>query len=189
MSSPPPPPDLIPYASHVAHGTGRTPIGIILFAAGHLMMGGVLAFAMFHIVRRYAVVAPYQMYFRIMLAGTSAALIAGGAMLLLKGRAAWILAIVSFVVLAMFESALAAGMAWWATRFNDVSNGAGLGSAVFALFALCLVVLGYLGSAKARNTFALPPGETPRIVRWLPKLMMIVFVAAVVAGLFIGRST
>ena len=50
------------------------------------------------------------------------------------------------------------------------------------LFALCMIVLGYLASAKARKTFALPPGETPTLVRWLPCIAVLMFVAAVVFG-------
>jgi hypothetical protein len=182
-------PDLIPYASHVAHGTGRTPIGIILFAAWHLLMGGVLAFVLVNIVRRYTVVLPHQMISRLLLAGTAAMMIAGGTVLLLKGRLAWFCSHACFYVLALLHAGNAAHLMWWSARYqaNALGNGLGLLSVAFALFVLCVIVLGYLAAPKSRDTFALPPGESPTILRWLPKMMIVVFLAAVAAGYVVGR--
>ena len=46
--------------------------------------------------------------------------------------------------------------------------------------AMSCVVLSYLGSDKARRTFGLPPGETSVAVRWLPRVVLVLFVVGVV---------
>jgi uncharacterized membrane protein len=57
-----------------------------------------------------------------------------------------------------------------------------------ALLALCLIVLKYLGSAKARDTFALPPGETPAVVRAMPAFLLTIFVAAMLFAGGVGTD-
>ena len=183
-----PQPELIPYASHVAHGTGRTPIGIMLFACSHLLLGAVLAYLMLAVISRYAVVARYQVFFRIMMTGASAMMILGGVALLLKGRTAWICSVLSFAALALFEAGLAGATAHWSATNRYPSTGVGMVLITTSMFALCMIVLGYLGSSKARDLFALPPGETPVVIRQLPRIAIAVFLLAVILGGSIGRS-
>src|SRR5437870_1049842 len=57
VQSPPDKP-FMPYASHVAHGTGRTPIGIVLFACSHLLLGGVLLLTDWILFQRLAMAPP-----------------------------------------------------------------------------------------------------------------------------------
>src|SRR5437773_8560695 len=99
---------LIPYASHLAHGTGRTPIGIILFAASHLLLGAVLLLIAWimsqQLARAPARVTGLEWLAAALIALAGVPMLAGGVALLLKGRLARAIALVSFVVLAAFEA-------------------------------------------------------------------------------------
>jgi hypothetical protein len=112
----------------------------------------------------------------------------------MKGRGAWMLSITSFIWLAACEAVAAAlGVGWFAVpmrspRVTISYHGVALALLAAALFSLCVVVLGYLGSDKARDTFALPPGETPLVVQHLPAIAITIFVIAVLFGGAIGLS-
>ena len=182
------PPELIPYASHVAHGTGRTPIGIVLFAASHLLLGALLLFKMGELAGSAQPTRPSDTFFAVAVFAAATSMLGGGTALLLKGRGAWIFAIVAFTSLGAWETALAmwaVAEAVAATHANDPDSVAAAFALVVLcapLFALCIIVLGYLASAKARKTFALPPGQTPTLVRWLPRVAVVLFIAAVAFG-------
>ena len=188
-------PELIPYASHAAHGTGRTPIGIILFASGHLLMGASTLFAIARFVARVSLESAWMQLFAIAVVVAALSMIGGGAMLLMKRRGAWILSLTSFTWLAMCEAVVAAlGTGWFVRPLRSPRaaaldfNGLVLTVIAAALFGLCLIVLGYLGSAKARSTFALPAGETPVGVRRLPLLAITFFLIAILFGATIGLA-
>jgi len=183
------PPELIPYASHVAHGTGRTPIGIILFAASHLLLGGFLAFAAYRFGGRAGV-----WFFEVTVFLAAFAMMLGGASLLMKGQWAWLTSLVSFSWLAVCEAAVAAqATVAILLSMRDASfvrltqPGIILLCLSAAVFAPCFIMLSYLGSAKARNTFALPPGQTPSLVRLLPRVAVTLLITGIVIGAAIGR--
>ena len=178
-----PQPELIPYAT-VAHGTGRTPVGIILFAAAHLLMGGFCLLVVGRWAAGHSIDNSWMKFFAICVVVGALCMIGGGATLLMKGQGAWIASLSAFAWLAVCEAAVAAmGVGWWLLpRGRGLSAGyvgAMLAAVATALFALCVIVLGYLGSSRARDTFALPPGETPATVRILPRAAMAVFLIAV----------
>jgi len=184
------PPELIPYASHVAHGTGRTPIGIILFSASHLLLGGVIALAIVRFLLRVPLADRNALTWVAAIGGFSVAMMVGSGMLLMKGRVAWMVSIAAFAIVAMYEIALAAlGVTWWyqtlpAAPFTSTPGlyFAAL-TAVMAsiLFSLSVVLLHYLGGAKARATFGLTPGEAPIAVQLLPAALTLIFCASVIA--------
>jgi hypothetical protein len=186
--------ELIPYASHVAHGTGRTPVGIILFAASHLLLGGVLALAIVRFIARVSLATAWMQLFTVAMVMAALSMIGGGAMLLMKGRGAWMLSITAFTWLAVSEIDIAAlGIGWWMSQRSRTQDaplafffyyGGGIAVAATALLALCLIVLTYLGSGKAREIFALPPGETPALVRAAPAFLLAMFVATMI---FVAR--
>jgi hypothetical protein len=179
-------PELIPYASHVAHGTGRTPIGIILFAASHLLLGGVIVFALVRLLRIVPRGAwsrnPEDLIWPILAAVLATSMIAGGIALLLKGRSMWITAVASFGCLATAEAfAAVVGLLMFVRGGRDAQTWAKVQSVVTTLLlAMSCVVLGYLASANARRTFGLPPGETSAAVRWLPRMILVAFMVAAV---------
>jgi hypothetical protein len=183
------PPELIPYASNVGHGTGRTPIGIILFAASHLLLGGVFALSIARFVSRTPLATSWMQLLAVTMVIAALSMIGGGAMLLMKGRGAWLLSLTAFIWLAVSEIVLAAlGMGWWMSqRRHDqpyvqdfIYHGGGMTFTAAALLALCLIVLRYLGTVEARDTFALPRGETPALVRVMPLFLLTMFVAAMI---------
>jgi hypothetical protein len=188
------PPDLIPYASHVAHGTGRTPIGIILFAASHLLLGGVIVLAFGRYMSQLVVVSAWMKLFAVATVVMAFSMLGGGTMLLMKGRGAWMLAITAFMWLAVSEIVMAAlGLGWWLSQLRRSGVGffyhaAGMAVMSSALLALCLIVLKYLGSAKARDTFALPRGDTPVVVRAMPAFLLTIFVAAMLFAGAVGAD-
>ena len=179
---------LMSYASHVEMGTGRTPVGIIMFAASHLLLGGVLmlsAFAIFQHVRRGPVNEDWIVLPVLFL--LAAPMVTGGLALLLKGAIAWFAAVVSFALLAALEAgtfAYAVGMTVrYAARGNpDVQWALVFAAMTFAIGTLCIVVVGYLAGQKARNTFGLPPGESPAFVRRLRALALVLFAVALGIG-------
>jgi hypothetical protein len=186
---------LIAYASHVAHGTGRTPIGIVLFACSHLLLGAVLlliAWVMFQqLARMYAVaparVTPIEWLAAGLVAVAAVPMLVGGVTLLLKGRLAWIIAVVSFFVLAVFESIAIAYSVAMTVRYAMQNNTDIVWAGLFVVFAvllglLCAVVVGYLSGAKARATFGLPPGESPRALKWLRRTVLILYALGALIG-------
>jgi len=188
------PPELIPYASHVAQGTGRTPIGIILFASSHLLLGGVIVLAIARFVSQMSLASGWMKLFAVAMVVMSFSMLGGGTMLLMKGRGAWMLAITAFTWLAVSEIIMAAlGLGWWLTQLHPRQRGlfyhaAGMATMSSALLALCLIVLKYLGSAKARDTFALPRGETPALVRAMPLFLLTMFIAAMIFAGGVGAD-
>ena len=108
---------LIPYASHVAHGTGRTPIGIILFAASHLLLRGVLVLSVGRFLPRTLLASGWMQLFAVAVVVATLSMLSGGVMLLMKGRGAWVLSVTSFLWLAACEAIVAAlGVGWWMSR-------------------------------------------------------------------------
>jgi hypothetical protein len=180
------PPELIPYASHVAHGTGRTPIGIILFAASHLLLGGVIVAAAAMLLRVIPqsewTRKPENLIWPALAAALAVSMLTGGVTLLLKGRTAWATCVVSFTSLAIAEAFAGVLGTIMLVRGAKESSQWGMMQAGIAtlLLAMSSVVLGYLGSEKARRTFGLPPGETSRAVRWLPRVVLVLFIVGVV---------
>ena len=179
-------PALIPYGSHVEHGTGRTPIGIILFAGAHLLLGAVIVVAA---ARWFRVVPtsewtrkPENLVWPTLAAALAASMLAGGVTLLLKGRAAWLTAVASFACLATFEAfAAVLGMLMFVRGGKDAQTWAIIqGVVATLLLAMSCVVLRYLTSAKARRTFGLPPGETFALLRSLPLAILVGFIVGVV---------
>src|SRR5437764_413700 len=157
---------LMPYASHVAAGTGRTPIGIIMFAASHLLLGGVLMLAAFTMARqawaRLAIATPVDGLVIALVALLAMPMVVGGVALLLKGSAAWRTSVVSFTVLATFETLTIAYSIGMTVRYLRQGNPDTQRAGIFAGLALsqallCAVVVGYLGSPNARATFGMPP--------------------------------
>ena len=188
MTNPQEKPELIPYASHIAHGTGRTPIGIVLFAASHVLLGAWLLFKMGEIAGAAQPTGPSDTFFTVAVLAAATSMLGGGTALLLKGRGAWIFGVVAFTSLGAWETALATWAVAEAVAATRTNNRDAVGAAIALvtlcapLFALCVIVLGYLASAKARKTFALPAGETPTPIRWLPRVAVLIFIAAVVFG-------
>jgi hypothetical protein len=186
-------PDLIPYASHVSHGTGRTPIGIIMIAASHLMLGAAICAVTVMVIRAAPLQArtdPKNVLWFAAAGALAVSMLVGGMLLLLKGSAAWGASIVSFTCVALAESVAGGLGAWLAVSGKAQSSWWGIAQTVIAMFltAMTFVVLSYLGGANARRTFGLQPGETVRVVRWLPKLVVAAFVLAVVAGVTVGNA-
>jgi len=182
---------LMPYASHAAAGTGRTPIGIILFAASHLLLGGVLMLAAVTMTRqalaRPAAVAPVDWLVTALIALLAMPMLVGGVALLLKGSLAWVVSVISFTLLAFFEAMTIAYAIGMTTRYLQQNNPDVQWAGLFAGLAisqglLCAVVVGYLGSPKARATFGLPPGETPGLVRRLRRIVTVLYLAALAIG-------
>jgi len=185
---------LIAYASHAAHGTGRTPIGIIMFASSHLLLGGVLAFAAIVIaqrMRQYAQAAG-EAYVPLLILLAAAPMLAGGLALLLKGLRAWTIAIVSFSILAFFEALTITYASGMTVRYLREGNNDAVWAVSFLVLSLCLgllcaTVAGYLAGSKARATFALPPGETPRLLRVVPRVVLLGLVVGLCAGTLLAR--
>ena len=193
MSEPPDQPDLIPYASHVAHGTGRTPIGIIMIAASHLMLGAAICAITVMVMRAappQARTDPKTILWFAAAGALAVSMLAGGMLLLLKGPYAWGASVVSFTCVALAESVAGGLGSWLAVSGKAQSNWFGIAQTVIAIFlvAMTFVVLSYLGGANARRTFGMQPGETARLVRWLPKLVVAIFVVAVVTGVTVGNA-
>jgi hypothetical protein len=186
------PPDPIPYASHVTHGTGRTPIGIILFAASHLLLGGVIVAALATLLpaipRSEWTRKPENLIWPVLASALAFSMLAGGVTLLLKGRVAWAACVISFTALAIAEaSAAVLGTMMFTRGAKQVSQWGLMQTGIATLLmAMSCVVLGYLASEKARRTFGLPPGETPHAVRWLPRAILVLFVVAVVVAVATG---
>ncbi len=178
----------IPYATPASAGTGRTPIGIIMFAASHILLGGVLllaALVIFFQLRHRPLSEDWIVIPVLML--LAAPMITGGVGLLLKGQTAWRGAVVSFAVLSALEAgtfAYAVGMTVrYALQGNPDIIWAGLFAALaFAVAALCSVVLGYLAGDKSRITFGLPPGETPAAIRNLRRVALWLLALALLTG-------
>jgi hypothetical protein len=182
-------PEPIPYASPDMRGPGRTPVQIALCAASHLVLGALILAA----AARAFVSAGFSLQAQPVSASFAVATVAGAAMtlagisLLLKGRAAFTCAIRAFFYLGLIEC-VAAG--WHAHAVvHGLLNSRGVGNAVWwMLAATCLsvmssVVLRYLGSAKARRTFALHQSLEATTMEWLPTVAA--FYAAVLIGLAI----
>jgi hypothetical protein len=187
---------LVPYASDVALGSGRTPVGIILFAAGHLLLGAALALWA-------AIVVPRLIRFRgpepaFFILGAFAAIIAvsallGGCALLIKGRFAWGLSVISFTLLGIGEAIGCAFGAGMLVRFFGIDRtGMGLGlfvaGVMTSLMVLSITVLSYLRGQRARITFALPPGESPLIARWMPSLVITAYILCAALATLLARS-
>ena len=182
---------LMPYASHVAAGTGRTPVGIIMFAASHLLLGGVLLLMsgiMFTQLMNYrGRTTPLDWLAAALVAVPSLPMLVGGIMLLLKGGLAWTAAVISFAALAVCEAIAIAYSASMTVRYvrqgnNDVQwAGIFFGMSMMLAF-LCRVIVGYLGAPKARATFGLPPGDPPAVVTMLPRMVMALYALALIAG-------
>jgi hypothetical protein len=182
---------LMPYASHVAAGTGRTPIGIIMFAASHLLLGGTLfltAGLMFRSLVVWRARAGWEDWLVAGLVALAAVpMVVGAVMLLLKGTIAWTAAVASFTVLAIFEAIAIAYSISMTVRYvrqgnNDVQwAGIFFGMSMMLAF-LCRVVVGYLGGEKARATFGLPSGDPPGVVKMLPRMVMALYTLALIAG-------
>jgi hypothetical protein len=191
-------PPLMTYESRAETGSGRTPVGIILFAASHLLLGAALllvCFMMYRAVPASARLRPVDWAALAIPLCIGGAMAAGATALLLKGRTAWRMALLAFVVLAMAESAAGAfglGMAVRQYSAGD-ETGATIGGVVLGvavgLFAPCVVVLGYLASPKARTTFALPPGETALFLKWLRPMAAVFFVGSLAAGVMLATSS
>jgi hypothetical protein len=112
--------------------------------------------------------------------------------LLLKGRAAWTAAVVSFAVLGVFEAVAICYATAMTVRYLRQGNHDAVWAVSFLMLSLCLGMLcatvsGYLAGTKARATFALPPGQTPLAVGLLPRLILVLYCVAVATGpLFSG---
>jgi hypothetical protein len=189
MSDSPDPPapvaPLMSYASHVAAGTGRTPIGIILFAASHLLLGGVLMLAALLMSHRARDAQDWAGVAAVAVLGVP--MLPGGVALLLKGRVAWTAAVMSFFVLTVMEAATLAYAVGMTCRYAIQGNHDVQLAAVFASLAFCVavmgaVVVGYLGGEKARATFGLPPGEAPVAVRYLRPIVLTLYALALITG-------
>jgi hypothetical protein len=182
---------LMPYASHVSRGTARTPIGIILFAASHLLMGAVLMLAAFMILRRVMARPRKEDWGVVVNIIVALPMLTGGLALFLKGRAARTAAVMSFSVLAALESIVIAYAVGMTVRYIADGNQNAEWALLFVTFAVLLAflsrdVLGYLASEKARATFALPPGETPIAIRIMPRLALFLYCVAVMIGPFLS---
>jgi hypothetical protein len=187
---------LIGYASHVAHGTGRTPIGIILFAASHLLLGAVLlliAWIIFQqLARAPARVTALDWLAAALIALAGVPMLVGGVALLLKGSVAWTVALASFVLLAIFEAIAIAYAVAMTVRYAWQNNPDIIWAGLFVVFAmllglLCAVVVGYLTGSKARLTFGLPPGEAPRILKSLRTIVLVLYaLGALIGPMFSG---
>lgn len=179
---------LMAYASHVSAGTGRTPVGIIMFAASHLLLGGVLllsAYVIYRQVNRRPVLTDWIVM--AVLVSLAAPMISGAVALLLKGHLAWGIAVASFALVGALEAgilAYATGMLvrYFAQGNPDAEWAMIFVAMTFAIGTLCIVVVGYLGGAKARNTFGLPPGDTPILVRRLRPIVLVLFAVALMIG-------
>jgi len=181
----------MPYASHVAAGTGRTPIGIIMFAASHLLLGGTLFLTAGIMLRNLMVWRARAGWVDWLVAALVALeatpLVFGAVMLLLKGTLAWAAAVASFSVLAVFEAIAIAYSISMTVRYVRQGNsdvqwaGIFFGMSMMLAF-LCRVVVGYLGAPKARATFGLPPGDPPALVKMLPRMVMALYMLALIAG-------
>jgi hypothetical protein len=125
---------------------------------------------------------PENLIWPLLAAVLAASMLAGGVTLLLKGRTAWLTAVASFACLATFEAfAAVLGLLMLVRGGTDAQTWAiTQGVVATLLLAMSCVVLGYLGSAKARRTFGLPPGDTFAAVRSLPVAILVGFIVAVV---------
>jgi hypothetical protein len=186
---------LMPYASEIARGSGRTPIGIIMFAASHLLLGACCA-VWLSMVWRMAPMAQFRPCEWLLIGWVIVITIGsltGGCALLLKGRGAWMSSIAAMAVLAVGESAgiaFGAGMVAHMSGTDRVGTqiGVALSIAMLLLLGLCAVVLRYLSRTKARATFALEAGETTLMVRWLPLLVLVAGVVGAAGGLMFGSA-
>jgi hypothetical protein len=180
--------DPISYATPASAGTGRTPIGIIMFAASHILLGGVLTLAavVIFLQLRHRPFSEDWIVIPVLMALASP-MITGGISLLLKGEGAWRAAVASFTMLSVLEAGTFAYAVGMTVRYAMHDNAdvvwAGLFAALtFAVAALCSVVLGYLAGDKARITFGLAPGETPLAIRKLRRVGLWLLGAALIFG-------
>ena len=185
------PKPLMPYASHVAHGTGRTPVGIVMFAASHLLLGGTLlltAWVMCRQAMRFSArVMPVDWLVIGLVALAALPMLVGSITLLLKGPIAWGVAVASFFLLAVFEALAIAYSAGMTVRYARQGNADVQWATLFLGFALLLaflsrVIVGYLGGSKARATFGLPPGDPPALVKYLPGAAMALYALGAIVG-------
>lgn len=183
------------YASHVSAGTGRTPIGIVLFSCSHLLLGALIEIWIVAVINQVNRVTPLGWFLFILGGVGAAAMIVGALALLLKGPAAWMIALASFIVLAIAESV---GLCF-ATRtlVHSIATRENrkflifVATAVLVLtfqFWLCSVVLRYLSREKSRATFALLPGDFPPMVRWVPRVIVTLTIIALVISALIGAT-
>lgn len=188
---------LMPYASHVAHGTGRTPIGIILFAGSHLLLGGLLAWCLagaWREIRSLSTLHPSDWLSLLLVMVLATSMLVAGCAILLKGRMAWRITLAACSLLSLGEAVAAAFGAGMMVRFDATGDRAGiilglvLVAIMSALLALCVIVLRYLSLEKGRLTFALAPGETSAIARWLPAAAVGAYVFMIIAGLALGGA-
>lgn len=179
------------YSTDAARGAGRTPIGIILSAVCHLLLGSLLVLLGYGLVHEAWLARQFdaEMVAGIVILIAAVPMLGAGITLLLKGKRAWITCVIFHVMLAIGESILAAwgfGSAAWRPQDNESSLIVGV--VALLLLWMCLVVLSYLGKAKARACFALTPGEAPVLVRRLPLTLAGAAVLIVVWGVVIGSS-
>src|SRR5688500_1306177 len=97
------------YASDVGRGAGRTPIGIILFACSHLLLGGVMLLGGVPLVANAwgRSAATVDLLLAVLMICTAVPMTVGGAALVVKGQLAWWVSLISFAVLAAVEGAFA----------------------------------------------------------------------------------
>ena len=177
----------IRYASPDVRGSGRTPMQITLFAASHLVFGALIlaATARALVSAGRSPRAPTVSTSLVVAAVAGAAMVFAGVSLLLKGRAAFACAICTFFCLGLAECA-AAGWHAFAVA-HALVNSRGVGSAAWWMLAatslavMSSVVLRYLGTAKARQTFALHQSLEATTIEWLPTV--VAFYVAVLIGL------
>src|SRR5438034_11315030 len=137
---------LMAYASHAAHGTARTPIGIVMFACSHLLLGGVLILTDWIMFQRLAMAPrgsrdPLEWLVVALIGVSSLPMLAGGMALLLKGNLAWIAGVASFMLLAVFEAAAIAYALGMTVRYMRQGNGDVQWAIIFVGFAVLLGTL------------------------------------------------
>lgn len=187
---------LMQYASDVAEGAGRTPVGIVMFAGSHLLLGGFLLWFGWPFAQHAWLGRKLdgEALFATIVLATAIPMLIGGGTLLCKGRSRWLASVAAHTLLALNESLLAAygfALARWRFKHHDdkgILVGLIAGCVGVLLLLLCLVVLGYLASPKARKTFGLPPGESTAMFRHLPLFMLLVGLFIIALGLMISMQ-
>jgi hypothetical protein len=184
--------DILPYATDASTRAGHTPVGIVMFAASHLLFGGALLLVALVLTRKMPPGVPMLERSVPLLIGLGALpMLSGGVSLLLKGPTVWAIALISFTLVIAAECLVAAHASAMTVRYMQQGNPDVQWAVTYLLFAFILALLGhvvlrYLTRDKARRMFFLPPGEVGPLVRAIPRIMLFLLAIAIIAGPFLS---
>jgi uncharacterized membrane protein len=185
--------DILPYATDASTRAGHTPVGIVMFAASHLLFGAALLLVAWVLERKMPPGVPMlERSVPLLIALGALPMLSGGTALLLKGPTVWAIALISFSLVVAVECLVAAHASAMTVRYMREGNPDVQWAVVYLLFAFIIALLGhvvlrYLTREKARKTFFLPPGEVGPMTRAIPRILLFVLAVAIMAGpLFSG---